>query len=116
MRLPPISTSPYRADSCWPWSSGQSSSCSSASSTSAFSSSGVRIGVPLRAVDRVDQLLRRGVELRQQVDGLLERLAALELQPQLLEPVDLRVELLTRASFAIVPRIPFTSRPASSDA
>ena len=49
MRLPPISTSPYRADSCWPWSSGQSSSCSSASSTSVFSSSGVRIGLPLRA-------------------------------------------------------------------
>src|SRR5579859_5037417 len=44
-RLPPTS-SEYRTDVAWPWSSGQRSSRSSASSTSPFSSSGLCIGPP----------------------------------------------------------------------
>src|SRR4029079_17647101 len=65
--------------------------------------------------DRVDQVLGGCIELGQQVDGVLERLAALELPAELLEPVDLLLEGHAVDARAIAARIPFTSRPASSD-
>src|SRR6266545_2244625 len=89
MRLPPISTSAYRADSRWPASCGHSWTCSSASSTSARSSSAACIGFPLLMVDRLQQLLRRHLDLGQELDRLLQVGARLDLLTQLLEPGDL---------------------------
>src|SRR5438552_6848734 len=73
-RLPPTSRE-YRTDVACPWSSGQSSSRSSASSTRVLSSAGLCIG-PSRALRLLELLfdrLRELGELAEQLDRAIRR-------------------------------------------
>src|SRR5581483_1615310 len=68
-RLPPISTSAYRADSRCPCSSGHSSSASSSASTIAFSCSGSCIRLPPCSLDLRMRLPRQLRDLAEELDG-----------------------------------------------
>src|SRR5579872_4721400 len=129
-RLPPISTRPYRADSAWPCSSGQSFSAWSSSSTTARSSSGlcgIAFRFALRALqlllDRLRQLGELAEDLERALGGRVlvgrdpvelgpRRLDALQ---QLLGPVQ-RFVGHAAISRTMRPSIPLTSLPASSEA
>src|SRR5581483_6031197 len=112
------------------WSSGHSSSRSSASSTRPRSSSGlcIALGLPLGALELVLYRLRQLGELAQDLERTLGRgvlvgrepvepgSRGLEPRQQLLGPIEGILRAHAAISRTIRPSIPFTRRPASSEA